>query len=89
MSTPAVILCCAVVFILSGLLFGFIAFKIGINYRKKVAEAEIGSAEEQAKKILNDALRDADTKKKETIIEAKEEIHKLRTDADQIGRAHV
>lgn len=83
MSTPAVILCCAVVFILSGLLFGFIAFKIGINYRRKVAEAEIGSAEEQAKKILNDAVRDADTKKKETIIEAKEEIHKLRTDADR------
>ena len=52
-------------------------------FRSKVAEAEIGSAEEEAKKIVNDALRDADTKRKETIIEAKDEIHKLRTDADR------
>ncbi len=74
---------CIVAFLVSGGLFGFIAFKQGVNYRKKVAEAEIGSAEEEAKKIINDALRDADTKKKETIIEAKDEIHKLRTDADR------
>ena len=77
------ILYCAIAFVVSGVLFGFIAFKLGVNYRRKVAEAEIGSAEEQAKKILNDAIKDADTKKKETIIEAKDEIHKLRTDADR------
>lgn len=83
METPLVILCCVIAFVVAGLLFGFIAFKMGVNYRKKIAEAEIGSAEEQAKKILNDAIKDADTKKKETIIEAKEEIHKLRADADR------
>lgn len=78
-----VILSCVITFIVSGAIFGFIAFKLGVNYRKKVAEAEIGSAEDQAKKIVNDAIKDADTKKKEAIIEAKDEIHKLRTDADR------
>lgn len=54
----------------------------GEEDRKRFAEAE-RSAEEQAKKIISDAARDADAKKKETIIEAKDEIHKLRTDADR------
>lgn len=83
MDIPMVILYCVITFIVSGAIFAFVAFKMGVNYRKKVAEAEIGSAEEQAKKIVNDAIRDADTKKKEAVIEAKDEIHKLRTDADR------
>lgn len=78
-----IVLCCAIVFIVSGLICGFVAFKMGVNYRKKVAEAEIGSAEEQAKKMINDAIKDAETKKKEAVIEAKDEIHKLRTDAER------
>ena len=77
------ILYCVISFLASGVIFGLIAFKLGIRYRKKIAEAEIGSAEEQAKKIVEDAYHAADTKKKETIIEAKDEIHKLRTDADR------
>lgn len=60
-----------------------IAFRIGIIYRKKIAETEIGSAEEQSKKILNDAIKAAEAKKKETLIEAKEEIHKQRTELDK------
>ncbi len=47
---------------------------IGIMYRKKVAEAEIGSAEAQAKKIVDEGIKLAETKKKESLIEAKEEI---------------
>jgi len=54
----------------------------GIAYRKKVAEAEIGSAEEQAKRILEESLKTAETKKKEALLAAKEEIIKLKTDAD-------
>ncbi len=81
------VILCVVSFIASGVIFGFIAFKKGHQKgeedRKRFAEAEIGSAEEQAKKIISDAARDADAKKKETIIEAKDEIHKLRTDADR------
>ena len=52
----------------------------GINYRRRVAEAEIGSAEEQARRILEDGIKAADTKKKEVLIEAREEI--LRTKKD-------
>ncbi len=52
----------------------------GINYRRRVAEAEIGSAEEQARRILEDGIKAADTKKKEVLLEAREEI--LRTKKD-------
>lgn len=77
------ILYCALTFVVSGVICGFVAFKIGVNYRKKVAEMEIGSAEDKAKQILNEAMRDADTKKKEAIIEAKDEIHKMRSEAER------
>lgn len=60
-----------------------IAFPLGVTYRKKVAESEIGSAEEEATKILNDAIRNAESKKKEAIVEAKDEIHKMRSEADK------
>ena len=60
-----------------------IAFRFGIIYRKKIAETELGSAEDQAKKIMNDAIKAAEAKKKETLIEAKEEIHKQRNELDR------
>lgn len=60
-----------------------IGFLIGVIYRKKIGEAAIGSAEEKAKNIINDAIRTAETKSKETLLEAKEEIHKTRTDAER------
>ncbi len=67
----------------SALVAFIIAFRLGIIYRKKIAEAEIGSAEEQAKKILNDAIKTSEAKKKEALIEAKEEILKTRAEADK------
>ena len=60
-----------------------IAFPLGIQYRKKVAEAELGTAEEEAKRIVSDAIKDAEVKKKEALVEAKDEIHKQRTEADK------
>ena len=63
----------------AGLLLGVI---FGILYRKKIAEKAIGSAEEQAKKIVNDAMHDAEAKKKEALLEAKEEILTAKNDAD-------
>ena len=56
---------------------------VGIMYRKRVAEAEINSAEEEAKRILNEAIKSSEVKKKESIVEAKDEVHKLRIDADK------
>ena len=60
-----------------------IAFPAGIAYRRKVAEAELGSAEEEAKRVLSDAIKTAESKKKEALVEAKDEIFKLRSDADR------
>lgn len=57
-----------------------LAFIGGYIVRKYIAEAKIASAEEAAKKLVADAIKDADAKKRETILEAKEEVHKLRTE---------
>ena len=58
-----------------GALVGFLA-------RRVIAEKSIGSAEEQAKKILEDAIKNAESSKKEAIISAKEEIFQLKKEAD-------
>ena len=69
-----------VVVALVAILVGFV---VGIAYRKKIAEAEIGGAEEQAKNIIKAAEKEADSKKKEALLEAKDEIHKSRTELDK------
>ncbi len=56
---------------------------IGILYRKKVAEAEIGSAEAQAKRIVEEGEKIAETKRKEALIEAKEEILKAKNESER------
>ena len=56
---------------------------IGIVYRKKVAEATIGSAQQEATRIVNDAVSKAESKKKEAILEAKDEIHRQRTELER------
>ncbi len=63
-----------------GLIVGAI---IGIIYRKKVAEAEIGSAEEKARKIIEDSKAQVETMKKEALIEAKEETLRLRNETER------
>lgn len=61
----------------------FVTFYLGISYRKRIAEKEIKSAEEQATKIINDAIKASENKKREILIEAKEEIHKNRVEFDK------
>ena len=58
-------------------------FGIGVSYRKKVAEREIGSAEMEATRIINEAIRSAESKKKEMLLEVKDEIHKSRTEYEK------
>lgn len=67
---------CAVIFVI----IGFVA---GSEYRRRSSEKEIGSATQEATKIINTALAEAESTKKEKILEAKDEIHKLRSDADK------
>ena len=63
-----------------GIALGFIS---GITYRKKVAEREIGSAEAEATRIINEAIRGGESRKKEMLLEAKDEIHKSRTEYEK------
>ena len=58
-------------------------FAGGFLYRKKVSEKEISSAEEEGRRIVNEAIRNAESKKKEALLEAKEEILKIRTDYEK------
>ena len=67
---------CAVVFAVLG-------FVLGVAHRRKTAEKEIGSATQEATKIINNALAEAEASKKEKVLEAKDEVHKLRSDADR------
>ena len=60
----------AVCFILGSVIFFF----VGVRYRKSIAEAAIGSAEEQAEKIVNDSKLDAERIKKEAVLQAKDEM---------------
>ncbi|MGE4282212.1 MAG: ribonuclease Y [Clostridia bacterium] len=60
-----------------------VAFQLGIKYRRKIAEAEIGSAEEESKRIVNDAIKTAEGKKREALLEAKEEMHRNRSEFDR------
>ena len=60
-----------------------VGFGLGIGYRKKVAEREIGSAEAEATRLINEAIRSGENRKKEMLLEAKDEIHKSRTEHDK------
>ncbi len=72
-----------ILIVLAAAIAGVIGFILGGIHRRKVAEAEIGSANQEATRIVNNAIAEAETKKKETILEAKDEIHRLRTEADK------
>ena len=76
-NTLSLILCIALVVI------GIVCFFIGVMYRKKVAEKEIGSAEEEARRIINESIKGGENKKREMLLEAKEEIHKSRTEYEK------
>ena len=67
--------------------FCIIGFVLGMTYRKKVAEREISSAEDEAKRIINDAIKSAESKKREALVEAKEEIHKSRSEFEHEEKA--
>ena len=58
-------------------------FGVGILFRKKVGEREIGSAELEATRIINEAIRGGESRKKELLLEAKDEIHKSRTEHEK------
>lgn len=70
-------------YVISALAGITIGFTVGYLVRKSLAEAKIHSAEEAAKRIIEEAAKDADAKKREALVEAKEEIHRMRSEADR------
>lgn len=82
MNTTGIIVT-VVVAVVSAAVFGVIGFLLGGAHRKKVAEAAIGSATEEAARIVNQAVQTAENKRKETILEAKDEAHRLITEAEK------
>ncbi len=73
----------AIIAVLSAAVAGIVAFFAGINHRKKSAELSIGSAESEAKRIVSDAIKSAEAKKKEFLLEGKDEIHKQRAESER------
>ena len=74
----------AIILIAAALIVGgVIGFVVGGAHRKKVAESAIGSATEEAARIVSSAMTEAEQKKKEAVLEAKDEIHKQRTETER------
>lgn len=68
--------------VITGVIFLIIGLPIGYILRKNVGEKTIGSAEQQAQNLILDAQTQAENLKKEKVLEAKEEIHHLRSDLE-------
>lgn len=69
---------CAAAFVVGAAIFGFVMYKMGIEHRKKTAEAQIESAEKEASRIVSEANEKAQATKKTALVEAKDEIFKLK-----------
>ena len=77
--TPTGWIVAAAAFAAAAVLF----FLLGIRYRKRVAEKEISSAEEEARRIINEAIKSSESKKREALVEAKEEILRSRSEYEK------
>lgn len=76
-----------IIFLVVLIAIAVVAFTVGTLYRKRFAEREISSAEDEAKRIINESIKSAESKKREALLEAKEEIHKSRTDFEREEKA--
>ncbi len=74
---------CIVIAVLAAAIAGAVAFMLGIAYRKSQAESAIGSAEQEAKRIVGEAVKTAEARKKEIVLEGKDEVHKLRNESEK------
>jgi len=73
----------AIAIFVTFVIVAFLTWKIATAYRIKVYEAKIGSAEEKARDIIDEALKTAETKKREALLEAKEEALKAKNDFER------
>ena len=60
-----------------------VVYFVTTAYYKKVTEAKIGNADEKAREIIDEAIKTAETKKREAMLEAKEESIRVKNDLDK------
>ncbi|MDR1466995.1 MAG: ribonuclease Y [Oscillospiraceae bacterium] len=72
-----------VLILLCGILSGLGGFFVGNKYRNRLSNIEIGSAKEKAKNIMDDAVKEAEIKKRDIVLRGKDEIIKFKTDTDK------
>jgi len=72
--------------IVASVVVAFIALSAAITYRKNAYESKIGSAEEKSREIIDEALKTAETKKREALLEAKEESLKTKNELEKETR---
>ena len=73
------VIAAVIAFVAAAIIF----FPLGISYRKKVSEKELSSAEEEARRIINEAIKSSESKKREALLEAKEEILRARSEYEK------
>ena len=79
MSTPIWIV---IILVVAAATFA-LAFYLSRNVRIKHGEREIEDAEEEAKRIINEAIKSGESKKREALVEAKEEMHRARSEFER------
>ena len=83
MGTPMIVAIATIAALVVGIAAALIFYKVGYSARRKKAEADIGSAEEEVKRIKADGAKAAETMKKEALLSAKEEIIRQRNEAEK------
>ena len=77
---------CVLIAVLAAAVCGAVAFFAGVNHRKREAEAAIGSAEDEAKRIISNAIKTAAAKKKAERLQAKIETQIVSTGGQLLRR---
>ena len=72
-----------VIEVIVGIICAIIGIIIGFFIRKNISESKIGSAELEAKRIVEEATQKSETRKKEILVEAKDEAHRLRNEYER------
>ena len=76
----------ALIAVIASVVVAFITWSAATAYRKNTYEKKIGSAEEKSREIIDEALKTAETKKRESLLEAKEESLKTKNDLEKETR---
>ena len=72
-----------IIAVVAALVAATVSWFLAIAYRKRVYESKIGKAEEKSREIIDEALKVAETKKREALLEAKEESIKTKNELDK------